>query len=79
MFENEVEEWSNRIRSCENGKKLRTYTCKLFKHSFSPENISHVIRQKVEDNFPKPVFDIFNKVGQGRRIFIANIICILLR
>ena len=35
MFENEVAEWSNRIQSCENGRKLRTY--KLFKHSFSTE------------------------------------------
>ena len=35
MFENEVVEWSNRIQSCENGKKFRTY--KLFKHSFSTE------------------------------------------
>ena len=35
MFENEVVEWRNRIQSCENGKKLRTY--KLFKHSFSTE------------------------------------------
>ena len=40
MFENEVEEWSNRIQSCENGKKLRTY--KLFKHSFSTEKIYHM-------------------------------------
>ena len=52
MFEKEINDWENRIRSCENGKKLRTY--KLFKHSFDIEKyVTCNIAKKYRSAFAK--------------------------